>query len=253
MFRNLPRAAAFSEPEDQALQALVESHNFTLTVSYRSYGNLVLYPWGYTDAPPPDGGLMDAMARKVASSNHYTPGQSTILYPTSGDLCDWTYGAHGIRCFTVEMGDEFMPPYSAVAGLWDENRPGALYLMNIADDLERVRGPEATQVHAITWTDGVSVTALLSDLGNGDQAITAAECFTDVLGANGTGIPMLPADGAWDSSTEAAMVSLPVLPPGRHAVYVRGRDADGHWGSVGVAWPAPGVRLYLPMVARGGL
>ena len=246
--------AGFSEPEDQAIRSLVESPghpSFTAVVSYHAYGDLVLHPWGYTATLPTDGGLMQAMAAKIASYNGYTPGQaSTGLYVTNGDTCDWTWGAHGIPCFTVEMGDQFMPLYSAVAGLWDENRPGALYALNIADQNARAFGPEVTQVQAVTWTNGLTVTAQVSDLGNGGQVITAAQLFVDTLGPNGSGQPMLPADGLWNSGTETVTLALPPLPPGRHTLYVRGADAGGHWGSVGVAWPRELVRVYLPMVGR---
>jgi carboxypeptidase T len=246
----------FSEPEDLAMKALVEAPThtaFSSVISYHAYGNDVLYPWGYTADPPVDSGLMAAMAAKVASYNGYTPAQaSTGLYFTNGDTCDWTWGAHGIPCFTVEMGGQFMPPYSAVAGLWDENRPGALYALNIADQNARAFGPEVTQVQAVTWPNGVTVTALVSDLGNGGQVITAAQLFVDALGVNGAGQPMSAADGSWSSVTETVTLALPLLPPGRHTLYVRGADAGGHWGSVGVAWAGELVRVYLPVVGRGG-
>jgi carboxypeptidase T len=248
--------AAFSEPEDVAIKTLVEAPThaaFSAVISYHAYGDDVLYPWGYTGAAPADDGLMAAMSAKIASYNGYFAGQaSTGLYVTNGDTCDWTWGAHGIPCFTVEMGAEFMPPYSAVAGLWDENRPGALYALNIADQNARAFGPEVTQVQAITWTNGITVTALVSDLSNGGQVITAAQLFVDTLGANGSGQPMLPADGSWNSSTETVTLALPPLPPGRHTLYVRGADAGGHWGSVGVAWSGELVRVYLPIVGRAG-
>ena len=93
------------------------------------------------------------------------------------------------------------------------------------------------------------MTAALTELGNGGQVITAAECFTGTPGLPGTGIAMLPADGAWDSANETAVVSLPPLPPGRQTVYVRGRDAGGHWGSLGVAW---GGRAAAGVPADGG-
>jgi carboxypeptidase T len=245
----------FSEPEDQAIRALVEapSHaSFSSVISYHAYGDQVLYPWGYTDTLPVDGGLMAAMAAKIASYSGYFAGQSsTGLYYTSGDTCDWTWGAHGIPCFTVEMGSDFMPPYSAVAGLWDENRPGALYTLNIADQNARAFGPEVTQVKAVTWTHGLTVTARVSDLGNGGQVITAARLSVDTLGANGSGQPMSAADGSWSSSTETVTLALPPLTPGRHTLYVRGADAGGHWGSVGVAWSGALLRVYLPVVGRG--
>ncbi len=260
-------AGRFSEPEDQAIRALVEapSHaSFATVVSYHAYGDYVLYPWGWTADPPGDGGLMAAMAAKVASYTDYmyTPAQSsTGLYYTSGDTCDWTWGARGIPCFTVEMGRGYSPPAECsffmppsdpcVQQFWEENRPGALYLLNIADQTARAFGPEVTQVQVVTWTNGLTVTARVSDLDNGGQVITDARLFVDALGANGSGLPMSPADGSWDSVTETVTVALPPLGPGRHTLYVRGADAGGHWGSLGAVWSGELLRTYLPVVGRG--
>ena len=61
-------------------------------MSYHSYGEMILYPWGYTFAPPPDEALFSAVAEKMASHNGYEWGQaSTTLYPANGDLDDWAY------------------------------------------------------------------------------------------------------------------------------------------------------------------
>jgi hypothetical protein len=63
---------------------------------------------------------------------------------------------------------------------------------------------------------------------------------------------MLPADGSWNSTAETVTLALPPLGPGRHTLYMRGADAGGHWGSLGVAWSGELLRVYLPLVARAG-
>ena len=63
------------------------------------------------------------------------------------------------------------------------------------------------------------------------STITAAEFFVDLVGADGTGIPMNPTDGTFDSPTEGVTVSGdPGLPPGNYTLFVHGRDSAGNWG-----------------------
>lgn len=45
---------AFSEPETQAVRDLVGCERFAGVITYHSYSQLILYPWGYTDKPIPD-------------------------------------------------------------------------------------------------------------------------------------------------------------------------------------------------------
>jgi len=239
-----------SEPEDQALAQLIQEQQFVLTVGYHSYGQMILYPWGYTTAPPPDEALFAAIARKMASYNGYTWGQgSTTLYPTNGDLDDWAYHEVGALSFTVEMGTSFNPPYSAVEGLWQENRGPALYLLKIANDPAQVYGPEASDVALVTASPNLTLTAVLSDVRSGGQDVVAAEFFVDVLGDPGTGYSLAPADGAFDSPQEQVMATLPWPGPGRHSLYVRGQDAEEYWGPVSVAFWR-GYQSFLPIAIK---
>ena len=41
----------FSEPETRAIRDLVQREPFSCVVSYHSYSQLILYPWGYTREP----------------------------------------------------------------------------------------------------------------------------------------------------------------------------------------------------------
>jgi carboxypeptidase T len=226
-----------SEPEDQALADLIQAQGFVLTVGYHSYGELILYPWGWTRDAPPDLELYQAIARKMASYNGYTWGQaSTELYPTSGGLDDWAYHEAGALSFTVEMGTSFDPPYSSVEALWQEHRDPALYLLKIADDPTQAYGPEATDLALVSASLSLTLTALLSDGQSGGQDIAAAEFFVDALGDPGTGWPLASADGAFDSPQEQVAATLPWPGPGRHILYLRGQDGGGHWGPVSAAF-----------------
>ncbi|WP_028004664.1 M14 family metallopeptidase [Sinorhizobium meliloti] len=131
---------AFSEPETQAVRDLVGCERFAGVITYHSYSQLILYPWGYTDKPIPDVQHREQMAgmaqemQTLTQGVHgkiYVPQQSSALYPTAGDTTDWTYGTYGIPSFTVELrprtfqeGGFILPP-DQILPTWEENRPAA--------------------------------------------------------------------------------------------------------------------------------
>jgi len=131
---------AFSEPETQAVRDLVSCERFAGVITYHSYSQLILYPWGYTEKPIPDvqhREQMVGMAQEMQTliqgvhGKIYVPQQSSELYPTAGDTTDWTYGTYGIPSFTVELrprtfqeGGFILPP-DQILPTWEENRPAA--------------------------------------------------------------------------------------------------------------------------------
>ncbi|MBI4422988.1 MAG: zinc carboxypeptidase [Elusimicrobia bacterium] len=143
-------SAAFSERESRALKAFLEARpNVQTMASYHSYGELVLYPWSYTDEPLPDGPALRAfqtMARRMGGWTGYAPAQSSELYPSSGDTCDWAWAARGVFCFTFELtprsgsGGGFYPGAAAIEPTFSKNLPAILYLIDLADDPLRAGG-----------------------------------------------------------------------------------------------------------------
>ncbi|MEB3237007.1 MAG: M14 family zinc carboxypeptidase [Candidatus Sericytochromatia bacterium] len=130
-------AAGGSEPETQALMRLIGGRNARYMMSYHSYSNLILWPWGHTEAPAPDPRL-PGIGRKLAQLTGYRGIQSKDLYLTSGDISDWAFGTQGTMAFTAEVGswdDGFTPPFAKVPQYWRENEPAARYLLELAAGL----------------------------------------------------------------------------------------------------------------------
>ncbi len=135
---------AFSEPETQAVRDLVGCERFAGVVTYHSYSQLILYPWGYTERPVPDAHDRELMAGLAAEMQAlirgvhgvvYTPQQSSQLYPTAGDTTDWTYGTYGIPSFTIELRPRtaqeggFILSAGQIQPTWEENRPAAFHFI----------------------------------------------------------------------------------------------------------------------------
>jgi carboxypeptidase T len=266
-----PGLTASSEPETVAGQALIASifphqrpgHDRTtaspldatgVTLDMHSTGNLMLYPWGEDNLPPPNLQLRTIM-RKCASYNGYNPIQTIQLYPTSGTSQDWTYGELGVAGFGMETGlgsgscGGFMPPYSCLDGgsggnFWNLNRPVLLYLAKLArTPFMTGEGPNAETL-TVSRAPGLnmySFRAEINDVNNGNNNVTGAELYVDTPPwRGGTPIAMLPEDGDFNSPLEYAIATI-ATPPGRHMIYVRGRDAV-NWGAVrAIFTPTKGV------------
>ena len=132
---------AFSEPETRAVRDLIARELFRGIITYHSFSQLILYPWGYTSKPitaPTDHDQMVELANRMQQLIRdvhdvtYTPQQSSELYPTAGDTTDWTYGIYQIPSFTIELrprtwaaGGFILPP-EQIQPTWEENRVAAL-------------------------------------------------------------------------------------------------------------------------------
>lgn len=151
---------AFSENETQAIRDFTRQHNFVFAISYHSYGQLILYPWGYTYNESEDDDILYAVANDMSdlitnkansSTTGYTPAQGSDLYMTSGTTDDWMYGEMGIYPFCVELYptrndifggdpavtapyDGFHPSQDKVIPVCEDNIEAALYLAQIADN-----------------------------------------------------------------------------------------------------------------------
>lgn len=164
----------FSEPETQVIRDFVTQHDFVFAISYHSYGQLLLYPWGYTYNDPADedlflavGNNMAALITNKAGSSYpgYTPQQGSDLYLTSGTDDDWLYGQMGIYSYTIELYplgnesdpavnnpyDRFHPRADKVVPVCEDNIEAALYVAQIADNPNQAFDYHVSLSAALSW------------------------------------------------------------------------------------------------------
>ena len=110
--------AAFSEPETRAVRDLFLSKDFQAMISFHSFSQVILYPWGYTKLPSDKDAQMKEIAAEMSAKIQavngqlYDYGQSgTSLYLTNGDVTDWTFAMTGIPSYTIEL-----PPIDELGG-----------------------------------------------------------------------------------------------------------------------------------------
>lgn len=149
-------AAAESAPEVKALANWVRGRvvggkqQITVNIDFHTYGELVLWPMGYTYSDTGPDMSADAhntfatIGQQMANSNNYTPEQSSDLYITDGTIDDWLWGNQGIFSYTFEMyGNTFYPPDEIIPRETSRNRTAVLTLMGYADCPYRAIGKQA--------------------------------------------------------------------------------------------------------------
>jgi hypothetical protein len=110
-----------SEPETQAVVNFIKQNDFKFIISYHTYGNLILYPWGWqVNTASLDDPIFVAQAGTDANpaiwdslrDEGYDPGVGADLYIMNGNFTDWTYQGMGIPSHTVEFtkGSDFRFP-----------------------------------------------------------------------------------------------------------------------------------------------
>ena len=132
-----------SEPETKFIQDLTEMNDddgdgasdFKSTLTWHSFSELVLWPWGHcTNCDNPDQEYLEYHGNVMGEMTNYAPMQSSDLYPTTGDFCDWHYGVHNSYCYTIEIGNAFHELPEDIAHIAVLNLGVPFYMIEIADD-----------------------------------------------------------------------------------------------------------------------
>jgi len=104
-----------SEPETQMIAKFCEEHEFQIALNYHTFGNLIIYPWGYTDGATDDHWSFTEMSGYMKEDNEYLAGfgTQTVGYTVNGTSDDWMYGEqttkNKIYSMTPEVGPAFWP------------------------------------------------------------------------------------------------------------------------------------------------
>ncbi|MBI5170486.1 MAG: immune inhibitor A [Candidatus Eisenbacteria bacterium] len=117
--------SAYSEPETQVQRNVVVALKPVSGLSFHTYSDLLVHPWGWTAAGTPDSVKFQTWSDELTRANGYTGGPGPrILYETNGDFNDFVYGDTLLKpkgfTFTPEMGgpgDGFWPSPSRVAAI----------------------------------------------------------------------------------------------------------------------------------------
>jgi carboxypeptidase T len=134
--------AAFSEPETRMIKQFCETNTIKFTLNYHTYGNDVIYPWGYQNTLSPDSDQFRAFAFYITNESKYKSGtcMEMLNYTSNGVSDDWFYGEqiakNKIFAMTPECGNEFWMPASEITttcqNLIEQNIKTASLILDVA-------------------------------------------------------------------------------------------------------------------------
>jgi hypothetical protein len=133
-------ASAFSETECTAMRMLEAQQRFVASISFHSYGDVVIAPWTFGSAPAPDQDVLTAVADSLSHNFRKDNGSffTYDIYPgQSGRFPNWFYGMGGCIAYDIELCPypTFIPPGSQLAERTARYYNGMIYL------LKRLSGP----------------------------------------------------------------------------------------------------------------
>ncbi|PLX10919.1 MAG: hypothetical protein C0594_04250, partial [Marinilabiliales bacterium] len=141
--------AGFSEPETQIMKEFCESRDFLFAISYHTYSDLLIYPWGYmVDHFTPDNDAFMAFSKWMTSENNYLYGTAnqTVGYTGNGTSDDWMYGEQSTKdkifAFSPEAGnanDGFWPEISRIEDICKVNVCMNMYMARFAHKYAKVQ------------------------------------------------------------------------------------------------------------------
>lgn len=101
-----------SEPEVRAIKWLCRKYPFDIALNHHSFGNALLYPFGFAEVSVPDAKTFFALSHEMTKNNQYDFGRpwevASVGYAVNGGSDDWMYGdiesKAPIFAFTPEIG-----------------------------------------------------------------------------------------------------------------------------------------------------
>ena len=218
-------ASAASEPETQALMSLATLAHPTASLSYHSYSELVLYPYGCTGSLTGENELESRVAGEMAAllptddgSGNYTPEPAYQLYAVDGDSMDWIFAQFGALSYTFEVNEDFQPDFSILPQTLTKNR--------------------AAWKHFLSESDQNMLTVKVVD----SRATTGVPA-----GPASIGIASIPhTQGEQPFSTNAAGLLFKVVDPGTYVLSVTLPDGRTASASVTMAGAPNQVTIRVP-------
>lgn len=140
----------FSEKETQIIRDLASEIPLLGCLTYHTYGEWIIYPWGHSRNIAPFSEKLDKLAVGMAKLGgppndndgkgyphydeyDYVPMQASMMYEAAGDTTDYLYSQYGAPSFTIELGDgknAFIPPDTEIEPTLKQVMPFNFYFLD---------------------------------------------------------------------------------------------------------------------------
>ncbi len=181
-------ASAGSEPESQALMKLGAQAFPTASLSYHSYSELVLFPYGCQGAFTGENALHQKVATELAQmlpsdSNRgtYTPGTPwQLLYSVDGDSMGYMHSEFGALSFTFEVNQSFQPSYDVREPTLIKHRKAwAYFIQRMTQNLFSLKVVSAARFQPLEAI--ITISGIVKTKGEKPMKTNAAGNFFKVL------------------------------------------------------------------------
>ncbi|MEO5616368.1 MAG: M14 family zinc carboxypeptidase [Candidatus Eisenbacteria bacterium] len=235
--------SAFSEPETQAQRDLVVALQPRTAISFHTYSDLWLHPWGYQVAATSDSASFYEWNDEAMAGIGYSAGQAPrVLYEVNGEFNDWCYGETVLKprlfSWTPEVGsqnDGFWPAPSRIVPLSRESLRGCYTVAAVAGPYVRVERAE--------WGGGA---LLIGGLGNVEVFARNIGRMSSSSGLNATLVSLDPG-----AEVLSGPISYPTL--GSRTSGAPAGDATFLIGTVDTLTPGRLLRFRVEFRDDGGL
>jgi hypothetical protein len=138
-----------SESEILGVTQLAQQHHFVAMLSYHSFNELVLTPYGCYGEDAPEKNILQSFGNSFASlirkdSGTYGYGVGSwweMLYSSDGNETDYFYSQFGTMAFSLEVNaSSYYPAYSMRNQTVERNRPGWQKVLDVFDSGNIIHG-----------------------------------------------------------------------------------------------------------------
>lgn len=209
-------------------------------VDIHSFGQLVLWPWGYTTSVTPNDNQLQALGKRTAFFNNYFPQPVNELVITGGGSIDAIYGELGVASLAFELGTSFFQDCDSFEEtIFPDNLNALMYLARVTQaPYTQPLGPDINDFsiipNVITAGIQVSINGVANDdrynQANDPQAVgivQGVQTYLNELPINSnSGIALSATDANFDTAEEAfeGVIDTNGLSPGKNLLYVQATD-----------------------------
>ncbi len=179
---------AQSEPETIALINLADRILPAAYISYHSFSELILFPYGCNKSLTGEDGLHRSVSQEMSQHlptdsgrGQYKPGAPwEILYGVDGDSMSHMHASYGAFAITLEIGTAFQPPYSKRDEIVNKNVNSLIWLTEkLSQSLFSLQVVSGNSFAAVQY--GVEILPIRRDQGEAPLRTNSAGYFHKVL------------------------------------------------------------------------
>lgn len=107
------------------LMTFFQQEKFYSSLDLHAYGEMVMYPWGYTTKAPDASAktLFDQAVFEMSRENNYKHGQiSTTIYVAKGNSADYYFWKYNTFALAAEIGKEKIPNFGKIPQYVNETK-----------------------------------------------------------------------------------------------------------------------------------